>query len=112
MSAVTAISVVVARMMPSSVRKLRSLFLRSESNAIRAASQKKAAVRSRRVCVTYGGRRQRRAECSRICTDRLLRERLVDCLLGERHHHVVPGRIGVQAVVRELLLEDALIVQH
>ena len=41
-SAVTAISVVVARMMPSSVRKLRSLFLRSESSAIRVASQKDA----------------------------------------------------------------------
>src|SRR6185312_8864701 len=41
-SAVTAINVVVARMMPSSVRKLRNLFLRSESSAMRVASQKDA----------------------------------------------------------------------
>ena len=45
-SAVTAISVVVARMIPSRVRKLRSLFLRSESTAIRAASQKEALGRN------------------------------------------------------------------
>ena len=51
-SAVTAIRVVVARMMPSRVRKLRSLFLRSESSAMRAASQKKAAARKCRVGVT------------------------------------------------------------
>jgi hypothetical protein len=40
MSAVTAIRVVVARMIPSSVRKLRSLFLRRESTAMRVDSQK------------------------------------------------------------------------
>ena len=38
MIAMTAISVVVARMIPSSVRKLRSLLLRSEDSAIRADS--------------------------------------------------------------------------
>src|SRR5713226_2813766 len=37
---VTPMSVVVARMIPRSVRKLRSLFLRSESRAMRVASQK------------------------------------------------------------------------
>ena len=47
-SAVTAISVVVARMIPSSVRKLRSLFLRSESSAMRVASQKEALRRNLR----------------------------------------------------------------
>ena len=36
--AITAISVVVARMIPSSVRKLRSFLERSESAAIAAAS--------------------------------------------------------------------------
>ena len=45
-SAVTAIRVVVARMMPSRVRKLRSLFLRRESSAMRVASQKEALRRS------------------------------------------------------------------
>jgi hypothetical protein len=40
--AVTEINVVVARMMPRSVRKLRSLFLFRESMAIRPASQKEA----------------------------------------------------------------------
>src|ERR1700730_18340810 len=42
MSAVTAIKVVVARMIPSSVRKLRSLFLPSDANAMRVASQNEA----------------------------------------------------------------------
>jgi hypothetical protein len=50
--AVTAIRVVVARMMPSSVRKLRSLFLRSESRAILVASQKEALRRNLRVVDT------------------------------------------------------------
>ena len=50
--AVTAIRVVVARMMPSSVRKLRSLFLRRESRAMRAASQKEALRRNWRVLST------------------------------------------------------------
>ena len=50
--AVTAISVVVARMIPSSVRKLRSLFLRSESTAIRVASQNDADRRNFRVSDT------------------------------------------------------------
>src|SRR5580658_8198466 len=52
MSAVTAISVVVARMMPSSVRKLRSLFLCSELKAIRVDSQKEALGRNFRVWLT------------------------------------------------------------
>ena len=39
---ITAISVVVDRMMPSSVRKLRSLLARSESKATVAASKKEA----------------------------------------------------------------------
>src|SRR5579862_9516266 len=50
--AVTAISVVVARMMPSKVRKLRSLFLRNESSAIRVASQKEALGRNCRLSAT------------------------------------------------------------
>ena len=50
--AVTAISVVVARMIPSSVRKLRSLFLRSESRAMRVASQNDADRRNLRVSGT------------------------------------------------------------
>src|ERR1019366_1170869 len=50
--AVTAIRVVVARMMPRSVRKLRSLFLRSESRAIRVASQNDAERRNLRVSDT------------------------------------------------------------
>src|SRR5260370_16255633 len=50
--AVTAISVVVARIMPSSVRKLRSLFLRSESTAILVASQNDAERRNFRVSNT------------------------------------------------------------
>src|SRR6478752_1795915 len=52
MRAVTAISVVVARIIPSRVRKLRSLFLRSESRAIRVASQNDADRRNLRVCGT------------------------------------------------------------
>ena len=39
---VTAINVLVARMIPSSVRKLRNLLLRRESTAIPADSQKEA----------------------------------------------------------------------
>jgi hypothetical protein len=39
---ITAISVVVARIIPSSVRKLRSLLERSESNATNADSRKDA----------------------------------------------------------------------
>src|ERR1035437_448377 len=50
--AVTAIKVVVARMIPSNVRKLRSLFLRSESRAIRVASQKEALRRNWRALDT------------------------------------------------------------
>src|SRR4051794_38866056 len=46
MREVTAIRVVVARMIPSSVRKLRSLFLRSESSAMRVASQNEALKRN------------------------------------------------------------------
>src|ERR1017187_10949041 len=46
MSAVTAIRVVVARMMPRRVRKLRNLFLRKESRAMREASQKEALRRN------------------------------------------------------------------
>jgi hypothetical protein len=49
MNDVTAISVVVARMIPSKVRKLRSLFLLRESMAIRAASQKEALGRKLRL---------------------------------------------------------------
>ena len=41
-TAMTAISVVVDRMIPSSVRKLRSLLDRSESSATEAASRKEA----------------------------------------------------------------------
>ena len=52
MSAVTAISVVVARMMPSSVRKLRSLFLCNELKAMRVASQKEALGRNLRGWLT------------------------------------------------------------
>src|SRR5262245_44109991 len=44
--AVTPMSVVVARMIPSSVRKLRSLFFRSESRAMRVASQNALVGRS------------------------------------------------------------------
>ena len=51
-SAVTAISVVVARMMPSSVRKLRSLFLCNELKAMRVASQKEALGRNLRARLT------------------------------------------------------------
>src|ERR1700690_1854277 len=50
--AVTAMRVVVARMMPSRVRKLRSLFLRNESSAIRVASQKEALGRNCRLSAT------------------------------------------------------------
>src|SRR5579884_1908451 len=46
MSAVTEIKVVVARIIPRSVRKLRSLLLLSESIEIRPASQKEALRRS------------------------------------------------------------------
>ena len=53
MSAVTAISVVVARMMPSSVRKLRSLFLCNELKAMRVASQKDALGRNLRLWLTW-----------------------------------------------------------
>ena len=42
MTDITAISVVVARMIPSSVRKLRSLLPRSEASATLAASCKDA----------------------------------------------------------------------
>src|SRR5271154_5861627 len=52
MSAVTAIKVVVARIIPSSVRTLRSLFLPSESTAMRAASQNDALV-FRRPVIRY-----------------------------------------------------------
>src|SRR5579863_7502037 len=51
--AVTAIRVVVARIIPSNVRKLRSLFLRSESTAMRVASQKEAVGWNRRVIGCY-----------------------------------------------------------
>src|SRR5271157_4632740 len=57
MSAVTAIRVVVARIIPSSVRKLRSLFLRKESTAMRPASQKEALGRNwdvRDAMIVYG----------------------------------------------------------
>ena len=52
MSAVTAISVVVARIIPSSVRKLRSLFFCNELRAMRVASQKEALGRNLRVWLT------------------------------------------------------------
>src|SRR5580704_3351438 len=52
MSAVTAINVVVARIIPSSVSTLRSLFLPSESTAMRAASQNDALV-FRRPVIRY-----------------------------------------------------------
>src|SRR5271157_4820876 len=66
MRAVTAIRVVVARMIPSNVRKLRSLFLRSESRAIRVASQKEALKRKwrGRGTVVLFGRRVGAAGCS------------------------------------------------
>src|SRR5579884_1830171 len=51
-SAVTEINVVVARMMPSRVRKLRSLFLFKESMAIRPASQNEALGRYFRLADT------------------------------------------------------------
>ena len=41
-TAMTEISVVVDRIIPSNVRKLRSLLPRSESSATRAASKKEA----------------------------------------------------------------------
>src|ERR1051326_3077182 len=44
--AVTAIRVGVARMIPRRVRRLRSLFLRSESSAIRVDSQNEALNRN------------------------------------------------------------------
>jgi len=46
MNAVTEIRVVVARMIPNSVRKVRSLFFESESIAMRLASQKDAVGRN------------------------------------------------------------------
>src|SRR4051812_896165 len=49
MNDVTAMSVVVARIMPNNVKKLRSLFLRRESTAILAASQKDALGRNVRL---------------------------------------------------------------
>jgi hypothetical protein len=49
---VTAIRVVVARMMPRRVRKLRSLFLWSELKAMRVDSQKEALGRNFRVLAT------------------------------------------------------------
>ena len=66
MRAVTTIRVVVARMMPSRVRKLRSLFLRSESSAIRLASQKEAVGRNFPVLATevYSARRLEGGVCS------------------------------------------------
>src|ERR1700729_2868881 len=64
-SAVTAIRVVVARMMPKRVRKLRSLFLRRESRAMRAASQKEALRRNLRVVGTIGVC-QKDAHCGRF----------------------------------------------
>ena len=77
MRAVTAIRVVVARMIPSSVRKLRSLFLRSESRAIRVASQKEALKPETAISIW---RRDGAADCSRKSADgaatALLRSRL------------------------------------
>src|SRR5512133_1266796 len=52
MSAVTAISVVVARIIANRVRKLRSLFLRRESTAIRVDSQNDALRRNCRLFAT------------------------------------------------------------
>ena len=46
MNALTAISVVVARMIPTNVRTVRSLFFRRESSAMRLASQKDAVGRN------------------------------------------------------------------
>ena len=66
-SAVTAISVVVARMMPSSVRKLRSLFLCNELKAMRVASQKEALGRNLRVWLT-GLTKQTAAKASLFLT--------------------------------------------
>ena len=63
-SAVTAINVVVARMMPSKVRKLRSLLVRSESMAMRVASQKAAPIPIFGFCATDKLRRGFRAVCS------------------------------------------------
>src|SRR5579875_1962 len=54
MSAVTEIKVVVARMIPRSVRKLRSLLLLSESIAIRPASQQEALRRELRDLCSLG----------------------------------------------------------
>jgi hypothetical protein len=56
--------VVVARMMPSSVRKLRSLFLRRESSAMRVASQKDALSLNFLETATSPIRRRLRATCS------------------------------------------------
>src|SRR5947208_2446541 len=66
MRAVTAMRVVVARMIPSNVRKLRSLFLRSESSAMRVASQNEALKRNFRDVGTWLqlGRRGFLAICS------------------------------------------------
>src|SRR6185437_3180712 len=64
--AITEMRVVVARMIPSSVRKLRSLFLLRESTAIRAASQNEALGRYLRCFDTdSSGRRKRLGLCSR-----------------------------------------------
>src|SRR5690242_16969251 len=62
-------SVVVARMIPSNVRKLRSLFLCSDSTAMRAASQKEADRRSWREpdISVRKSRRPTPAFCSKMC---------------------------------------------
>src|SRR6185312_13992249 len=65
MNEVTATSVVVARMMPSSVKKLRSLFLLKESTAMRAASQKEALGRNDRLrCISDSKQRYLQRFCS------------------------------------------------
>src|SRR5271157_5159700 len=84
--AVTAIRVVVARMIPSSVRKLRSLFLRSESRAMRVASQKEA-LRPETAISTW--RRAEGGVCSGKArsSTRGFRHRRRHLLLGEARQH-------------------------
>src|ERR1035437_6416380 len=111
-SAVTAISVVVARMMPSSVRKLRSLFLRSESSAIRVASQNDAERRNERVSNTVlveedgiGGGvvpgKERYAAISVRGADLL-----------QRHHHVLEQQVDRFQAARLALVREVEKTAH
>src|SRR5579883_2125484 len=75
-TAITAIRVVVERIIPSSVRKLRSLLLRSESSATAAASKKEA--REDFTIFRIRGR-------DRFCSGRVRPGRGDDCAAGSGH---------------------------